>query len=138
MLFFRGFIAIVLLATFGWSVAVLSVHLFGRLDEAREVDAIVVLGAAQYDGRPSPVLKARLDHAIELYANGLAKQIIFTGGVGVGDTVSEAAVGGRYAVRSGVDPNVILLETSGLSSEESMASVAALMRVLSGVARSHA
>jgi uncharacterized SAM-binding protein YcdF (DUF218 family) len=127
MIFLRGFVATILLAVFGWSLAVLSVYLFGRYDEVRQVDAIVVLGAAQYDGRPSPVLKARLDHAIELYSSGYAEHIIFTGGVGVGDTVSEAEVGGRYAVRAGVDPAAILLERSGLSSEESMASVARLM-----------
>lgn len=127
MIFFRGFATTILLAIFAWSLAVLSVYLFGRFDEAREVDAIVVLGAAQYDGRPSPVLKARLDHAIELYSSGHAARLILTGGVGVGDTVSEAEVGGRYAVRAGVDPEAILLERSGLSSEESLLAVADLM-----------
>jgi uncharacterized SAM-binding protein YcdF (DUF218 family) len=128
MLFFRGFAATVLLAAFGWGLALLSVFLFGRRDEARPVDAIVVLGAAQYDGRPSPVLKARLDHALTLYDAGLAEHLILTGGVGVGDTVSEAEVGRRYAIREGVAEEAILIERVGLSSEESMVAVADLMR----------
>ena len=128
MTFLRSFVAAVIVAVFGWGLALLSIFLFGRLDEAREVDAIVVLGAAQYDGRPSPVLKARLDHALELYEQGLSSRLIMTGGVGVGDTVSEAEVGRRYAIRSGVDPRSILVEGSGLSSEESMVAVRRLMQ----------
>jgi uncharacterized SAM-binding protein YcdF (DUF218 family) len=128
MLFFRGFAALLLLATFAWCFLILSVFLFGRVDEARPVDAIVVLGAAQYDGRPSPVLRARLDHAIDLYRSGYSSRLIVTGGVGVGDTVSEAEVAMRYAARQGVDPESILLERGGLSSEESMAAVAELMK----------
>jgi uncharacterized SAM-binding protein YcdF (DUF218 family) len=127
MIFLRTFSAALLIAVFGWGLALLSIFLFGRVDEAREVDAIVVLGAAQYDGRPSPVLKARLDHALELYERGLSSRLIMTGGVGVGDTVSEAEVGRRYAVRSGVDGENILVEGSGMSSEESMVAVARLM-----------
>src|SRR5882724_1671237 len=61
-------------------------------DERRPVDAIIVLGAAQYNGRPSPVLRARLDHALGLYRDGLGPIIVVTGGVGLGDTTSEALV----------------------------------------------
>ena len=128
MLFFRGFAAILLLAAFGWCLALLSVFLFGYRDEAREADAIVVLGAAQYDGRPSPVLKARLDHALSLWEEGYARQMILTGGVGVGDTVSEAEVGHRYVVRHGVDADATLIERSGLSTGASMRAVSSLMR----------
>lgn len=128
MSFVRIVLGIGLVAVFGWCLALLSVFIFGQRDEARRADAVVVLGAAQYDGRPSPVLKARLDHALELYQAGLAEHMIFTGGVGVGDTVSEAMVGQRYAVRNGVPEGRILIEQSGLSSEASMRSVAALMR----------
>ena len=66
------------------------------------MDAIVVLGAAQYNGRPSPVLRARLDHALALYREGYAPLIVVTGGVGRGDTTSEAIVGRRYLVAHGV------------------------------------
>lgn len=127
MLFFRGSAAVVLLAAFGWCLALLSVFLFGYRDEARLADAIVVLGAAQYDGRPSPVLKARLDHALELYESGYAGRMIMTGGVGVGDTVSEAEVSQRYVVRHGVPAEAVLLERSGLSTDASMRAVSVLM-----------
>jgi uncharacterized SAM-binding protein YcdF (DUF218 family) len=111
-----------------WALSLVSVHLWGRRDEARAADAIVVLGAAQYDGKPSPVLKARLDHAVELYRRGLAPKMIMTGGMGPGDTVSEAVVGKRYAARNGVPEDAILVETDGLTSLQSMRAVASLMQ----------
>jgi len=127
MIVLRGVVTATTVAVFGWGLALLSIYLFGMRDEAREVDAIVVMGAAQYDGRPSPVLKARLDHALDLYAAGYSPRIILTGGVGVGDTVSEAQVGARYMEHNGVDSGDILVETDGRSSEESLVSVARLM-----------
>jgi uncharacterized SAM-binding protein YcdF (DUF218 family) len=128
MKLFRVAGAAVGLVVLVWGLLVLTIFVFSRRDEARGADAIVVLGAAQYDGRPSPVLRARLDHAVRLYEQGIADRIIFTGGVGAGDTVSEAEVSRRYAVRAGVPDSSILLERAGLSSGESMASVAELMR----------
>src|ERR1043166_9428261 len=79
-----------------WVMALIGVLFWERRDEARPAAAIVVLGAAQYVGRPSPVLRARLDHAIALWRKGLAPRIIFTVGFGERDTTSEAAVGQRY------------------------------------------
>ena len=119
------------LALFGgaaWILVLIAVYLYGGRDEARPADAVVVLGAAQYDGRPSPVLKARLDHAISLYHAGIAPRMITTGGVGPGDTVSEAVVGRRYAIRKGVPAGAILTERSGLRTTESLDSVAKLMK----------
>jgi uncharacterized SAM-binding protein YcdF (DUF218 family) len=110
-----------------WGGVVVAVVLYGRRDEARPADAVVVLGAAQYAGRPSPVLRARLDHAIELYHADLVPYLILTGGVGVRDTVSEAEVGKRYAMRAGVPSQRILIERSGVSSDESMRTVRRLM-----------
>ncbi|MEX2584154.1 MAG: YdcF family protein [Gemmatimonadota bacterium] len=127
MIFFRGFAALLLFAAFGWCLALLTIYTFGRQDEARAADAIVVLGAAQYDGRPSPVLRARLDHALQLHGRGYADHLILTGGVGVGDTVSEAEVGRRYAMKEGVASERILIEGGGLSSGESMKAVSNLM-----------
>jgi uncharacterized SAM-binding protein YcdF (DUF218 family) len=101
-----------------------------RQDDTSPASAIVVLGAAQYNGHPSPVLRSRLDHAIDLYREGIAPRLILTGGVGVGDTVSEAAVGRRYAIRNGVPADRVDTERSGVSSEESMRNVADLMRRL--------
>src|SRR6188768_2405830 len=95
----------------GWVVSLGAVLAWEQHDETRPVGAIVVLGAAQYDGRPSPVLKARLDHAIALWHQGMAPLFIVTGGRGTGDTTTEAAVGQRYAIHRGVPVSAILLET---------------------------
>src|SRR6188768_4178032 len=73
-----------------------------REDQQRSADAIVVLGAAQYNGKPSPVLKARLRHALGLYQLGYAPVIVVTGGTASGDEVSEAEAGRRYLVGEGV------------------------------------
>jgi uncharacterized SAM-binding protein YcdF (DUF218 family) len=127
MLFVRLVFSAILAAIFGWCLVVLSVLLFAQIDEATDADVVIVLGAAQYDGRPSPVLKARLDHAIGLIDEGYSSHLILTGGVGVGDTVSEAEVGRRYVMREGVPAGNILIEGSGLSSEESMLAVLRLM-----------
>jgi uncharacterized SAM-binding protein YcdF (DUF218 family) len=110
-----------------WLMSLAGVLFWERRDDARPAAAIVVLGAAQYVGRPSPVLRARLDHAIALWRRGLAPRIIFTGGFGERDTTSEAAVGQRYAVKQGVPPKNILIENSGRSTAESMQHVATLM-----------
>jgi uncharacterized SAM-binding protein YcdF (DUF218 family) len=108
----------------GWMGAVL---LWSSFDYARPSESIVVLGAAQYDGRPSPVLKARLDHAMDLWDRHLAGVLIFTGGRGAGDTTSEAAVGRAYARRHGVPEGLILLEAQGRTTRESMKGVARIL-----------
>ena len=110
-----------------WAVTMAEVVITGRRDEARPATAIVVLGAAQYVGRPSPVLRARLDHAIALWRAGLAPRMIFTGGRGDGDTTSEAAVSRRYALRRGVPDSAIVLENTGRTTRESLQGVAAIM-----------
>ena len=119
---------LVLLLLAGWVTTMVEIVATGRRDEARPASAIVVLGAAQYVGRPSPVLRARLDHAIELWQKGLAPRVIFTGGRGEGDTTSEAAVSRRYALRRGVPDSAIVLEPRGRTTRESLRGVAAIMK----------
>jgi uncharacterized SAM-binding protein YcdF (DUF218 family) len=116
-----------MLAVGVWLTSLGGVLFWEGRDTARPAAAIVVLGAAQYVGRPSPVLRARLDHAIALWRRGLAPRIIFTGGFGERDTTSEAAVSQRYAIGHGVPPNRILIENSGRNTAESMQHVATLM-----------
>ncbi|HEY0672983.1 MAG TPA: YdcF family protein [Longimicrobiales bacterium] len=111
-----------------WAVTVLLILYTGSRPVLRKADAILVLGAAQYNGRPSPVLKARLDHALDLYHDGLASKMVFTGGVGAGDTLSEGEVARRYALRHDVPASAIMVERHGLTSAESVAAAAALMR----------
>lgn len=110
-----------------WLTSLGAVLIWERNDQARPASAIVVLGAAQYVGRPSPVLRARLDHTIDLFRRRLAPVIIVTGGTGRGDTTSEAAVSRRYAIKQGVPASAILMETKGRTTSESMDGVAALM-----------
>ncbi len=117
----------VLAALASWIITVLAVVIWGARDMARPADAIVVLGAAQYAGRPSPVLKARLDHALDLWKRGLAKRLVLTGGKGTGDTISEADVGRRYALKAGVADSAILLENEGRTTNDSFAAVAQIM-----------
>jgi uncharacterized SAM-binding protein YcdF (DUF218 family) len=97
-------------------------------DAARPAQAIVVLGAAQYDGRPSPVLQNRLDHALVLYRRGLATRIVVTGGRQVGDRYTEATAGYNYLRRHGVPDRAILKEVQGKTTYESLAAVARFLR----------
>ncbi|MHB1090759.1 MAG: YdcF family protein [Ilumatobacteraceae bacterium] len=95
----------------------------GRIDESRSVDAIVVLGAAQYDGRPSPQLGARLDHAITLWQEGRAQFIIVTGGKQQADRFTEAEAAAKYLETSGVPVSAIALENAGHTTRESLLGV---------------
>jgi len=109
----------------GWMGAVL---LWSELDLARPAESIVVLGAAQYDGHPSPVLRARLDHAVDLWNQRMAHVMILTGGTGFGDTTSEAAVSRGYVRKRGVPDGSILLENEGRTTRESMQAVARMLQ----------
>jgi len=111
----------------GWLVSLTLVLVWGQRDTRRPAHAIVVLGAAQYDGKPSPVLRARVDHAIELWRRGLAPVLFMTGGRGHGDTTSEAAVERRYAIANGVPPAAILMEQESRSTSESLRIVADML-----------
>jgi vancomycin permeability regulator SanA len=122
-LFGRLIVAVLVTVLGIWMSFVAAIVDSGRREEAQRADAIVVLGAAQYEGRPSPVLKARLDHAAGLWARGLAPRMILTGGRGVGDTTSEAVVGMHYLVQHGVPADSIALDIEGLTTSQSMVAV---------------
>ena len=110
------------------AAVVVAAHRDGAARLAEPAAAIIVLGAAQYDGRPSPVLRARLDHGIALWRAGRAPRLIVTGGSRAGDRTTEAAVGRRYAVRHGVPDSAILLESEGRTTSESLRAASAIMR----------
>lgn len=116
----------------GWLGMVAAVVIVGRRDTAAAATAIVVLGAAQYEGRPSPVLRARLDHALELWRRGLAPRVIVTGGTGVGDTTSEAAVSRRYLLQHGVPDSAVIMETHGMTTYQSLRAVSSIVAGLPG------
>jgi len=100
----------------------------GDLDERRPADAIVVLGAAQFNGTPSAVFEARLQHAVDLYHAGVAPYLVVTGGKLPGDRTTEAATARRWAIAHGVPAKAILSENRGRSTLESLENVAAIFR----------
>lgn len=98
------------------------------LQEDHPADAIVVFGAAEYSGRPSPVLRARLDHAFELYEQHLAPVVITTGGAAADPKFSEGGVGREYLRRKGIPENALIAETQGSDTAQSAERVAVILR----------
>lgn len=123
-LLFRAVAAALLLVVVYFAVTFVQVYRASRHDGARAADAIIVLGAAQYDGVPSPVLQDRLDHALELYQAGLAPRIVLTGGRQEGDRFTEATTGYNYLRDRGVPDENLLKEVDGHSTWESLAASA--------------
>jgi uncharacterized SAM-binding protein YcdF (DUF218 family) len=99
-----------------------------RLDQARPVQAIIVLGSAQYDGVPSPDLEARLSHALALWRRRLAPVLVVTGGKQPGDTTTEAATEAAWLVARGVPESAVMLEVGGRNTWESLEATAAFLR----------
>jgi uncharacterized SAM-binding protein YcdF (DUF218 family) len=132
----RWFWAILVLACCGALGAYLN-RIAGKIqeqsikDEAQPADAIIVLGAAEYRGRPSPVLEARLNHALFLYLKGMAPQIITTGGAGGDPVFTEGTVGRSYLTQHGVPAEAIVVEGEGDSTARSVAAVVEIMRRMS-------
>ncbi len=98
----------------------IQIHTQSEVEEARPADVILVLGAAEYRGRPSPVLKARLDHALELYWQKFAPRIMTTGGAGGDPVFTEGGVGRSYLSEHGVPADAIIVENQGASTVESL------------------
>lgn len=94
----------------------------------RPAEAIIVLGAAQYNGRPSPVLQARLEHTLGLYRGGVAPLIVVTGGRQAGDATTEASVGAAFLLKNGVPDSEIAREVQGRDTYESLAATARFLR----------
>ena len=112
----------------GWLLSLVAIAAWSRRASPDRADAIIVLGAAQYGGRPSPVLRARLDHALGLWKTGRAPRVVLTGGRRPGDLLSEAAAGRRYLVRRGIPNEAMLLETEGRTTLASLRAAARLLR----------
>lgn len=109
-------------------VNVSQVWIAGRTDDRGPVDAIVVMGAAQYDGRPTPQFQARLDHALDLWMNGVAPIIVTTGGNQPGDRFTEGGSGAKYLNERGVDASSLIIEESGSTTRRSLLGVVELLR----------
>ena len=116
----------------GWAYQVAELTLLVRdhaqLDEARPADVIVVLGAAEYNGKPSPVFRSRLDHAYDLYARKLAPRILTTGGSGGELVHTEAEVGRRYLAARGIPVEKIYIEREGATTAQSTAASAEILK----------
>ncbi|HYY44292.1 MAG TPA: YdcF family protein [Actinomycetota bacterium] len=127
--FIRRLLVIALLAALAYPCWLgFRIYQQSHRNELHTADAIVVLGAAQYNGRPSPVLKARLDHAVWLYRQGYSKVVVTTGGKQPGDNFTEAEAGRRYLEEHGVSASVIMSEDTGRTTLQSLRNVAAAVR----------
>src|SRR5579871_3700945 len=122
LVFIAGLVALLFGAT------VVQVVRTASRQEVHPADAIVVFGAAEYSGHPSPVLKARLDHALELFHEGVAPVVITTGGAAADPVFSEGGVGRDYLMRHGVPERSVIAETQGRDTAESAERVAVIMR----------
>jgi len=120
VLVLAGFMYVCLNIVQVWSV--------GRSSGARQVDAIVVMGVAQYDGRPSPQLQARLDHVLTLWNMGVAKLVVTTGGNQPGDRFTEARASADYLIASGIPESAISMEDIGATTLQSLQGVAEIMK----------
>lgn len=110
------------------TVVATDIHRQSQIDEARPADAIIVLGAAEYRGKPSPVLEARLNHGLFLYLKHMAPRIITTGGAGGDPVFTEGSVGRSYLSAHGVPAEAIVVEREAGSTAQSVAAVAEIMR----------
>jgi len=124
-----GTISVLVLAGFVYvCLNVVQVWSVGRSSGAREVDAIVVMGVAQYDGRPSPQLQARLDHVLTLWNMGVAKLVVTTGGNQPGDRFTEARASADYLIAGGIPESSISMEDIGATTLQSLQGVAEIMK----------
>src|ERR1700719_1736942 len=125
---FRLLVLAVVMLLLLLAVTAVQVVRTASLEEIHPADAIVVFGAAEYSGRPSPVLRARLDHALEVFHRGVAPVVITTGGAAADPTFSEGGVGRDYLMRHGIPERSLIAETQGRDTSESAVRVGVIMR----------
>ncbi len=118
-------------AVIGIEVSIyLAIRRTARTDNARPAGAIVVFGAAEYDGRPSPVFKARLDHALDLARRGVAPWVVVSGGSGGDPHFTEGGVGKAYLIRKGLSARQVIAETRSSTTYQSVVAIAPILRAL--------
>lgn len=127
-LFWAGVVGVVVCLAFYLAYLTIRIQRQSVVDESRPADVIVVLGAAEYSGRPSPVLQGRLDHALELYRRNMAPRLLTTGGAGGDPVFTESTVGRDYLIKRGVPAESIIVEPEGESTVHSTAAVSEIMR----------
>lgn len=109
-------------------VLAVDIYLFSAKEESRQSDVAIVLGAAVWNGQPSPVFLERINHAVELQIGGVVDNIIFTGGIGEGDDISEAEIGKVTAVSQGVHEEDIFVETNSTVTYENLTGACMIMQ----------
>jgi uncharacterized SAM-binding protein YcdF (DUF218 family) len=122
-----GLLAVFVASVAYYAITLYQVHATGQSDHRGPADAIVVMGAAQYDGTPSPQLAARLDEVVRLWPEGLAPLVVTTGGKRPGDRFTEAEASAAYLTERGVPEAAIVLENDGSTTYESLEGVAELL-----------
>ena len=132
----RRWLLLLLLVPAAWFAIILAGYVVeierqSKVDEARRADVIVVLGAAEYNGRPSPVLRARLDHALELWHANYAPRLMTTGGAGGDPRYTEGIVGRDYLVQKGVPLEAIIVEDESETTVHTITAVSEIMRRMS-------
>lgn len=126
---FRRFVGLLLAALLLYlAVTAAQVYQASSTDQRDPTDAILVLGAAQYDGRPSPALQRRLEHALSLYQSGVAPRIVLTGSKRPADRFTEAYAGYKYLIQAGVPEKDLILVDTGSSSWESLAAAKRILK----------
>jgi uncharacterized SAM-binding protein YcdF (DUF218 family) len=118
---------LVLLAIYSFAAS--RIYSFAQVDETTSADVAIVLGAAAYRTRPSPVFAERINHAIELYRRGWVKLIIFTGGFGRGRAQADSQIAREYALQRGVPASAIYIETVSTDTEENLVEAQKLMQL---------
>lgn len=111
-----------------WGYLMIKIYYYSIVDDVKNAGAIVVLGASQWNGQPSPVFQARLDRAYDLYEKGVSRKIILTGGIGKGESISEAKAGKLYLLERGTQEEDILMEEIGKTSRQSLDQVKLILK----------
>jgi uncharacterized SAM-binding protein YcdF (DUF218 family) len=124
----RLLVSLIFTLIFGELYLIGKIYYYSRISDAQPADAIVVLGASQWNGKPSPVFQARLDTAYDLYENKFSEKIFLTGGIGEGEEIPEARSGKNYLKERGVQEDKMFMEEKGRTSKKSLDEVAHIMR----------
>ena len=122
--FSKIFLILIEIILAAWLALFCIIFIYSFFDNTQKSDAIIVLGAAQWDGQPSPMFQARLDHAYNLYEQAYAPVIVLTGGVGEGQTISEADTGAKYLQNRGISSDALLVDPYGRTTLKSLISAA--------------
>ena len=125
---FKVLLALIIFGLICYIGLIIKIYSYANINEAQNADAIVVMGASQWGGKPSPVLKVRLDHALSLYQKGFSEKFILTGGIGEGEKISESRAGKIYLIQKDVNAENIFIEEGGHTSWQSLNGVAEILK----------